>query len=153
MSSDPRSARLAWKLWQSCDVIKAPSVQPAFVYFFWCTQPILLTLGKVPLRKAGWLTWVERLWAQIPVLDKDFFLLTSPLKSTCTWFLITTGWTWELWRVEIIFQVADLPPSWKKLQKLIFANWFSALNKSLTTWAACYSKLYTKAICIVVGLT
>ena len=49
MSSAPCTSRLAWKKWQSCDVIKAPSVQIWLVYFFWSAQPYSINFS--------WLTW------------------------------------------------------------------------------------------------
>ena len=36
---------LARKLWRSCDVIKAPSVQPVFVYFFGSAQHYSINFG------------------------------------------------------------------------------------------------------------
>ena len=39
MSSAPCIDWLAWKLWRSCNVIKAHLVQPAFVNFFWSAHP------------------------------------------------------------------------------------------------------------------
>ena len=39
MSAPPCTAWLEWNLWRSRDVIHAPSVQPAFDYFFWSAQP------------------------------------------------------------------------------------------------------------------
>ena len=35
----PMQCLISFKFWPSCDVIKAPSVQPAFVYFFLRAQP------------------------------------------------------------------------------------------------------------------
>ena len=35
----------AWKLRRSCHVIKALSVQPAFVYFFWSAKPYSINFG------------------------------------------------------------------------------------------------------------
>ena len=41
MTSVLSTAWLAWKLWQSCTVSQAPSVQPAFICFFLSDQPAL----------------------------------------------------------------------------------------------------------------
>ena len=42
------TACLALKLWQSCDVIKAPSVHPVFIYFSWSAKPYSLVEGYKP---------------------------------------------------------------------------------------------------------
>ena len=46
MSSAPNAARLVLKLWQSLDVIKATSAQPACVYFFLIAQPDSISLDQ-----------------------------------------------------------------------------------------------------------
>ena len=43
----PCTAWLIWKMWQSCVVIKAPSVQPTFVYFLLTTQPYPINFGPL----------------------------------------------------------------------------------------------------------
>ena len=47
MSSALWTAWLTWKAWWSCDVIKAPSVQPAFVWF--SGSPVFQKV-RVPIR-------------------------------------------------------------------------------------------------------
>ena len=59
MSSAPCTAWLAWKLWQICGIIKAPSVQPAFAYFFVSAQPysINFAVGQLTF---GQMTWTHK---------------------------------------------------------------------------------------------
>ena len=45
MSLALSTAWLAWKKWRSFDVIKAPLVQPVFVYFFGSAQPYSINFG------------------------------------------------------------------------------------------------------------
>ena len=58
MSSGPCTAWLAWKLWQSCNVINSTSVLPVYVYFFQNAQPysinfyvLFITLFQLPRHK------------------------------------------------------------------------------------------------------
>ena len=46
MSSAHALPDLPEKLWRSCDVIRAPSVQPAFVYSFSSAQPYSINFVK-----------------------------------------------------------------------------------------------------------
>ena len=45
ISSALSTAWLAWKLWQSCDVITVPSMQTVFVDFFGSAQPFSIYFG------------------------------------------------------------------------------------------------------------
>ena len=46
---NPCTAWLAWKLWQSCDVTMAPSVQPAVVYFFCSARTFSTNFGQIQI--------------------------------------------------------------------------------------------------------
>ena len=72
-SSAPSTAWINWKSWLNCDVIKAPSVQPAFV-----SHQILLSLL---------LTWACPLQARIRAraIPEVPWSLVQPPTTRCSW--------------------------------------------------------------------
>ena len=44
--NSPMHCLTSLKMWHSCDVIQAPSGQPAFAYFFFSTQPYSISFGS-----------------------------------------------------------------------------------------------------------
>ena len=74
MSSAPCTAWLAWKLWQICGIIKAPSLQPAFAYFFVSAQPYSINFA------VGQLTFGQMTWTHKKTAER-YFALPSPSNS------------------------------------------------------------------------
>ena len=99
MSSAPCSAWLVWKFWRSCDVIKAPLVQPASVHFFWSAHPYSINFECGGKNLCGKRTsWSELSPSWPAALFKSFIRAKLwPMACFSLFFLYVESWIAWLW--------------------------------------------------------